>query len=419
MKSKSLQKAHPQPLGNKAVTGERSQEDSRQFILSVLASMSDVLLVCSLDGRIEEVNAALLRLLKHSESELRGMYLTDLLSEDSLVPPMKGMSPGRSPIGCMQDCEMLLRGKDGSVVPIAMNCTPRYDQSGEEAGYVLVGRPIGELRRAYEALHDAHEELKRTQHQLLHSEKMICLGRLVAGVAHELNNPISFVLGNVHALQRYSQRLALYLEAVHSGTSAAEREEMRHKFRIDRILEDLEPLIEGTVEGAERTQDIVDGLKRFSARDADITGHFNLAEAIDKAVRWVIRPDMTELDVVSHISEDLAVKGNAGQIQQVVINLLQNALDATAGRPSRVLEISASVHGKWVSIAFHDNGPGIDPEHLAQLFDPFFTTKPVGKGTGLGLSISYGIVARHGGELTAANHPAGGAVFTLKLPLAG
>ncbi|BCB28540.1 PAS domain-containing sensor histidine kinase [Sulfurimicrobium lacus] len=399
------------------VEKHEKENEARQFMSSVMASMSDVLLVCSPAGRIEEVNRALVKLLRRSEDELRGSALADLLAEDSILPPIKGMPQTQGPICCMEDCEMLLRGADGSIIPVAMNCTPRYDQHGEEVGYVLVGRPIGELRRAYEALHDAHEELKLTQRRLLHSEKMVALGRLVAGVAHELNNPISFVLGNVHALQRYTQRLKTYLDAIHDGADLGAREEMRQKFRIDRILEDIEPLIDGTMEGAERTQSIVEGLKRFSARDAEQTERFDLVGLVAKVVHWVVGSGPEKLEVISHMPEHLPTVGNSGQIQQVVINLLQNALDATAGQVSRVLEISGSVQGKWAVVAFHDNGPGIDPKHQTQLFDPFFTTKPVGKGTGLGLSISYGLVARHGGELSVANHPAGGAVFTLKLPL--
>ena len=106
---------------------------------------------------------------------------------------------------------------------------------------VITGRPVGELRRAYQALHEAHEDLKRTQQQLLHSEKMASLGRLVAGVAHELNNPISFVLGNAHALDRYAQRLATYLAAIHAGRPQAELDGLRRELRIDRLLEDLPP----------------------------------------------------------------------------------------------------------------------------------------------------------------------------------
>src|SRR5574343_1305800 len=103
-----------------------------------------------------------------------------------------------------------------------MNCTPRLSQTGKLVGVVVTGRPVGELRKAYQALRQAHEDLKRTQSQLLHAEKMVSLGRLVAGVAHELNNPISFVLGNVLSLQRYAGRLESYLSALHSTSAADE-----------------------------------------------------------------------------------------------------------------------------------------------------------------------------------------------------
>jgi two-component system sensor histidine kinase HupT/HoxJ len=104
----------------------------------------------------------------------------------------------------VHDCEFFLRAGDGSTVPVSMNCTPRLSQTGKLMGMVVTGRPVGELRRAYQALRQAHDDLKRTQSQLLHAEKMVSLGRLVAGVAHELNNPISFVLGNVLSLRRYA-----------------------------------------------------------------------------------------------------------------------------------------------------------------------------------------------------------------------
>lgn len=111
------------------------------------------------------------------------------------------------------------------------------------------------------------------------------------------------------------------------------------------------------------------------------------------------------------------VVGSPGQMQQVVMNLVQNAHHATSGQASPRVDVAARLEDASVVIEFHDNGPGIDPDNLPRIFDPFFTTKPVGKGTGLGLAISYGIVERHGGQLMAANHAEGGAVFTLRLPV--
>jgi two-component system sensor histidine kinase HupT/HoxJ len=246
---------------------------------------------------------------------------------------------------------------------------------------------------------------------------MASLGKLVAGVAHELNNPISFVLGNVHAMRKYTPRLKRYLDAVHDGMAGADLRALREELRIDRLLDDLAPLLSGAVEGAERTRDIVDGLKRFSASDRNENVDFNLAETIERSVHWVTRATPVNFRVVADVPKELHIFGSPGQIQQVIINLVQNASDATEGMPEPLLTITAEADGDVLCILFRDNGPGIPEKALGKIFDPFYTTKPVGKGTGLGLSISYGIIERHGGELSVSNAAGGGAQFKLCLPL--
>jgi two-component system sensor histidine kinase HupT/HoxJ len=310
------------------------------------------------------------------------------------------------------------RTRDGGCTQVALNFTARLSGNGKLLGVVITGRPVGELRRAYHALREAHDELKRTQQQLLQSEKMASLGRLVAGVAHELNNPISFVLGNVHAMRRYAPRFKQYLDAVHSGVDYKALAKLRQELRIDRILEDLAPLLDGAIEGAERTRDIVDGLKRFSAADRNENMEFNLAEIIERSVHWVTRATPISFRVSLDLPAELPVVGSPGQMQQVIINLVQNAADATDNQPEPLLEVSAWEEGGDIVAVFRDNGPGIAAESLGNIFDPFYTTKPVGKGTGLGLSISYGIIERHGGKLSADNLPQGGAEFMLRLPRA-
>lgn len=393
-------------------------EEAQQFILSVLTSMSDVLIVCDKNGRVEEVNQALLTLLEASRKSTHGAALADLLADEESRHKAASFPNRLKTEGVVQDCEVLLRSSSGKSVPVSLNCSARFDNRGRQVGMVLVGRPTGELRRAYDALNKAHEQLKLTQQQLVHSEKMASLGRLVAGVAHELNNPISFVLGNVHALQRYRERLLTYIQALHQGKSAEECDALRKSLRIDRILADLGPLIEGTVEGAERTRNIVQDLKRFSAVDKEEDKVFNLVEVIHSAIHWVTRDAAPTFEVTTELPDEICVQGTEGQLHQVVVNLIQNAMDATAAMPHPKLAISAVLKTALCEIAFHDNGPGIEQQNLGRIFDPFFTTKPVGKGTGLGLSISYGLVERHGGKLTVANHPQGGAVFVLHLPLA-
>ncbi|WP_407279241.1 ATP-binding protein [Aromatoleum evansii] len=393
-------------------------EESQQFILSVLTSMSDIMVVCDRNGRIEDVNRSLVDFCGRDAGELRGRPIHDLFAED--VPHDRARELlGSFGQQAVHDCELPLRAADGGAVPVSLNCTPRFSAVGKSLGMVITGRPVGELRKAYHALRQAHEDLKRTQQQLLHSEKMASLGRLVAGVAHELNNPISFVLGNVHALKRYAERLERYLAAVHAGEPPAALAELRGELRIDRIVADLPPLIEGTIEGAERTRDIVDGLKRFSAIDRDENRPFDLRDVVERAVRWVCKAARDNFRVDVDLPDELPLTGSSGQMQQVVMNLVQNACDATAGRADPRLDIRAERSDGRVRILFHDNGPGLAAEILDRIFDPFFTTKPVGMGTGLGLAISYGIVERHGGRLSAANHPDGGALFTVELPLAG
>lgn len=392
-------------------------EESQQFILSVLTSMSDIMVVCDRNGRIEDVNRSLLDFCGRDAAELRGRPIYDLFA-DELSHDQAREVLGSFGQQAVHDRELPLRARDGSAVPVSLNCTPRYSSVGKSLGMVITGRPVGELRKAYHALRQAHEDLKRTQQQLLHSEKMASLGRLVAGVAHELNNPISFVLGNVHALKRYAERLERYLGAVHAGEAPEALAGLRAELRIDRIVGDLPPLIEGTIEGAERTRDIVDGLKRFSAIDRDENRPFDLRDVVERAVRWVCKAARDNFHVDIDLPDALPLTGSSGQMQQVVMNLVQNACDATAGLPDPRLEIHAEREAGRVRLVFHDNGPGLAPEILDRIFDPFFTTKPVGMGTGLGLAISYGIAERHGGRLLAGNHPERGALFTVELPLA-
>ncbi len=393
-------------------------EESHQFIESVLASMSDILIVCDRNGGIEEVNASLLHFSGKSAGQLEKTPVFDLFADADEQARARQVFARAGRDG-VHDCEFFLRAGDGSTVPVSMNCTPRLSQTGKLMGMVVTGRPVGELRRAYSALRQAHDDLKRTQSQLLHAEKMVSLGRLVAGVAHELNNPISFVLGNVLSLKRYASRLESYLGAVHASSAAddAALAAMRDELRIDRILADMPQLIDGMIEGAERTRDIVDALKRFSAVDKTTPERVSLNDVVDRAVRWVVQSASAKFAVDVDLPPDLHCSGSSGQLQQVVMNLVQNACDAVGKNRDARLVVRGSIEDGMAMLRFADNGPGIAEEHLGRLFEPFFTTKPVGQGTGLGLSISYGIVERHGGKLSAHNQPGGGAEFVLALPL--
>ena len=393
-------------------------EESHQFIESVLTSMSDILIVCDRNGKIVEVNASLCQFVGKDPVDLEQTLVFDLFANDAEREKARAMF-GRSGQTGLTDCEFFLASSDGATVPVSMNCTPRVSNTGKLMGMVVTGRPVGELRRAYQALRQAHDDLKRTQGQLLHAEKMVSLGRLVAGVAHELNNPISFVLGNVFSLQRYAQRLETYLGAVHASPAANDPmlDDLRQELKIDRVMADLPGLIDGMIEGGERTRDIVDALKRFSAVDRTVAEPVNLNEVIERSVRWVVQSASANFAVDFDLPPNLVCAGSSGPLQQVVMNLIQNARDATSGQSDGRLKITGHIDQGVAKLSFADNGSGISEENLSRLFEPFFTTKPVGQGTGLGLSISYGIVERHGGKLSAANLAAGGVEFILTLPV--
>jgi len=392
-------------------------EEAQQFIRSVLMSMTDVLVVCDLRARIEQVNRAIESLTGRREAELLGQPLATLFTEESRAYVEN--FPGKSDANAVVDCEVSLLGREGEAVPLAMNCSSRHDADGRLVGMVLIGRPVGELQRAYKDLNKTHEELKQTQQQLVHSEKMAALGRLVAGVAHELNNPISFVFGNMHALQRYGERINRYLAAVDAGTDPDALSRLRDELRIGHIMSDMNSLIEGTLEGAERVRDIVQDLRRYSTSQKDSVSDFDLPDLVRTATQWVTRACRVKPEITWHLPETLQVTGRKGHVHQILVNLLQNAVDVMEDQEQPRMTITCRTNGGFAFIDVQDSGPGIPPAAATRLFDPFYTTKPVGKGTGLGLSISYRLSMDLGGNLQAVNHPQGGAVFTLSLPVRG
>jgi two-component system sensor histidine kinase HupT/HoxJ len=390
-------------------------ENAQRFIESVISSMSDILIVCDINGHIQQTNQALEDLIGRDAANLRGLSLEKLFDESCRAQVAEFPEHIRS--GSLIDCEMDLLDRDNQPVPLAINCNARFDDKNRLSGLVITGRPMGELRRAYGELHQAHEELKTAQRQLIQSEKMASLGRLVAGVAHELNNPISFLFANMHALKGYQARFHQYIDAVHGRTSKAELARLRKDLGIDAMMDDIEPLVEGSLEGAERVSEIVQNLRRFATPQEGQRTNFDLAATIKRATSWVLKAITSQPQIDNHCPDQLIIDNIEGYVHQILINLLQNAIDAVQGQPRPRLEITIEETASMVHVRIRDNGQGIAEKDLVKLFDPFFTTKAVGSGTGLGLYISYGLATEQcRGDLSAANRPDGGAEFTLSLP---
>ncbi len=391
-------------------------EEAHQFIQSVISSISDILIVADTQGHIQQVNGALETLIGRPAKQITGQPLATLFMPGYVDLVEDFAEHIRA--GAIHDCEVELVDHDGDGAPIAINCTPRFDHDGRLSGLVITGRPLGELRRAYQDLQETHERLRTTQQQLVQSEKMASLGQLVAGVAHELNNPISFVFGNMHALKRYEQRLAEYLDAIHGTISKPERETLRKALKIDRLLQDIGPLIEGSLEGAERVGEIVEDLRRFSTPNQQQCQPFDLVRVINTATDWVIKARRERPQVDVDVPDAVSVTGYEGYVHQILVNLIQNAADALEGQQDAHIGIGCETGERHVSVTVRDNGKGLADDQLLRVFDPFYTTKPVGKGTGLGLYISYNLATEQcKGTLRARNRPDGGAEFTLEIPL--
>lgn len=396
-------------------TSNQELEAANSFISGILNAMTDMLVVCDPQGRIRQTNPAAQKMLGIRENELIGAPIHKIFhnaSAESMAPFLELARKGK-----LVDYEQQLRGKHGRI-PLSINAALHYDHRNRVQNIVIVGRSVSELKRANDELNRSLAELKVTQENLVNSEKMASLGRLVAGVAHELNNPISFVYGNTHVLAKYVSRFQRYLEAIEQlpESAQAELQPLKEELRIDRMVKDFPSLMQGSMEGIERVRDIVDELRHFSSGQQSEQSRFDLIQVLNTAIRWVTRDTPVRLE--QRLPATLAVTGHSGRIHQVLMNLVQNAIDVMSGLPEPVLHLEAGQSGSHAWLTVRDNGPGIPNEILDRIFEPFYTTKPVGQGTGLGLSLSYSFAMEHGGDLTAANHPDGGAIFTLELPLA-
>ena len=269
-------------------------------------------------------------------------------------------------------------------------------------------------------LERALEELKLTQAQLVHQGKMASLGRFVAGVAHEMNNPLNFVQGNLYHLRRYAQTLGAALERYQEvvellARSSGKPPEVREEFDLEFVASDLGSVLDACEEGVERATTLVKDLLTFSHHGGSERAATDLHKGIDSTLT-LLSDRLRGVRVVREYGELPTVECIASQMNQVFMNLLANAADALDGSGTITIRTFCLPQDR-VGVEVRDDGPGIPPETLCRVFDPFFTTKEVGEGTGLGLSISYGVVARHGGDLRVESEPGEGTRFLLELPV--
>ncbi|MEH2238904.1 sensor histidine kinase [Nostoc sp.] len=290
---------------------------------------------------------------------------------------------------------------------------------------------ITERQQAEAELQQALKDLQKTQIQLIQSEKMSSLGQLVAGIAHEINNPVNFIYGNLQYTDDYTQQLLLLIKLYQNYYPNPEPEiqNANQLADIEYLTEDLPKMLTSMKMGAKRIREIVLSLRIFSRLDEAEFKTADIHEGIDSTLlilqhRLKAQNNRPQIQVVKEYGDIPQFQCFAGQLNQVFMNVLANAIDALEEAfqkelcPNPLIGISSEQVNENAIIRIADNGAGISEEIQSRLFDPFFTTKPVGKGTGMGLSISYQIITeKHGGSLQCISSPGQGAEFVIAIPI--
>jgi two-component system, NtrC family, sensor kinase len=277
-----------------------------------------------------------------------------------------------------------------------------------------------QVRERTAELRKSLEELQATRQQLIQNEKLSSLGQLVAGIAHEINNPINFIYGNTDFLKQY---VGTFLDVIRFvdelGLPPAERERLDAKKKeldFDYVSEDTVKLLSSIRNGAERAAAIVRDLRSFIHSRSVERAPVSLERAAETTLGLVTHEIRGRITITRQYGKDIPdILGHEGQLCQVLMNLIVNAIQAIKDKGEIIIRTRRTQDG-GVAIDVTDNGMGISEADQLKVFDPFFTTKPVGQGTGLGLSISYSIVDAHGGRLTVQSEVGKGATFTLALP---
>jgi two-component system NtrC family sensor kinase len=364
---------------------EQELQQTNVFLTNIIRSSVDGIVVVDPKGVPILFNEGAERILGYKAAEIIG----NPINFRKFYPPavaaemMRRMrSDEYGPADKLTTTRITFINKKGEEVPVNFSATIIRER-GREVGSVGI---FSDLRETLKV----HQELEAAQSQLVHSEKIASLGRMAAGVAHEINNPLAGILIYAELLKRDLREEAEYRE-------------------------NLEVIINQTM----RCQQIVKRLLDFSRQSLGQQKLFDVNEVIYRVVELISHQAFfhnikVNQDLYSGLPQ---IIGDAGQLQQVFTNLLLNAADAMTGAGAITITTGPAPQGEGVVLKFADTGPGIPPEIKDKIFEPFFTTKPPGKGTGLGLSIVYGVIQRHGGTIEAESRPGGGTTFTITLPL--
>ncbi|NJL91716.1 MAG: PAS domain-containing protein [Coleofasciculaceae cyanobacterium SM2_1_6] len=410
-------------------------------------------------------NPAFEKITGYSREEVLGYNCKFLQGKDTDPEAVETI---RRALKTQTGCCVTLRNyrKDRTPFWNELTISPVFDQQGNLTHYVGIQSDISEKVEAIEALQKSEAnyrnlnaqlqqtlaELTQAQSQMLQTEKMSSLGQVVAGIAHEINNPVGFIHGNVNFVTQYTQELLklidLQQQALQGNTPELTAKMAEVEF--DFIREDLAKVLTSMHNGTDRIKKIVLSLRNFSRLDEADMKPADIHEGLDNTIllvqhRCQSQPQRPPIQIYKDYANLPLVECYPGQLNQVFLNVINNAIDAleesncyvngitdslgeesrgtnlgTAFKKSKLLQIKISTElvDDWVSIRIHDNGCGVTEEVKKNMFNPFFTTKPIGKGTGLGLSTSYQIVVeKHRGKITCSSFLGKGTEIKIEIPL--
>ncbi|MBN3870032.1 ATP-binding protein [Nostoc sp. JL33] len=436
--------------------------------------LPEPLLLVSGEGELLATNKPVADMLGLRRKQLRGKMLFELVTESAndIIKYLQACSSSRA----MVIGSLTLRKNDGQTLICRSQGAVIQPWSGKSSAlillrlenrvvatsnFILLNEKIDELakevhrrKQAESALKKANQELEirveerttalqetlnelqLTQTQLIQAEKMSSLGQMVAGIAHEINNPVSFIYGNLHHAHKYTQDLLRLVQIYQQffPNTPPEIQEQVEKIDLDFLIEDITKLFQSMKVGTERIQEIVKSLRNFSRLDEAELKQVNIHEGIDSTLmilehRLQATHEYPEIKVIKKYSQLPNVTCYPSQLNQVFMNILANAIDALEAAANKdkqkltnnnpeILIKTEVIDKKWIVVSIADNGLGINEQVRSKLFDPFFTTKAVGKGTGLGLYISYQIIVeKHKGQLSCFSVPGKGAELVIKIPI--
>jgi PAS domain S-box-containing protein len=432
------------------ISDRKKIEQAQARLLAILESATDIIGITDNQGNNLYLNQAGQEILGIPLEETDKFHISETIAPAMLEKIQAEALPTAIQTGSWSG-ESIVRSRNGKEIPVSQVIVIHKNDQGEVEFFSSIMRDISEakrdevvrklieaqLRQQTEDLEATLQKLKRTQAQMIQSEKMSSLGQLVAGVAHEINNPTNFIHGNLSYIEQYTQDLLKLLKLYQENdlNTCSEIQDLLDEIDLEFIQEDLPKTIKSMKVGTERICEIVLSLRTFSRMDEAEFKEVNVHEGIDSTLmilqhRLKEKAEFPAIEVIKNYGNLPSVQCYAGQLNQVFMNILVNAIEAIEEKnskctieeiqanPNQITIRTAVVDSNWIEIAIADNGIGMSEQVQKQILNPFFTTKPVGKGTGMGMSISYQIITeRHDGKLQCFSTLNQGTEFVIKIPI--